>query len=581
MIHSVSANNDGFRRVEFTPGLNVVLADRHREATAKDTRNGVGKTLLIEIIHYCLGGSQLATRRVTNKLSNWTFTLDLTLRGRRLTVSRSVSKPKDVVLLGDTADWSELPVQSSLFGPVSLTVDQWTHLLGTHLFDLPDEPRDEMARPSFRKLISYLIRRQDAYQSPERAVARQPAADRDLQVSHLLGMNWEFASRWQALRQKESLLRSLKAALKEGLLEAGMSANVGELEARRVRLEEDVSTSAAALHTFQVHPQYETLQREADELTQQLHDLTNQNYNANMLLSRYRESVEEEAPPPDLSLERMYEDAGVLFSESVRQTLEDARTFHREVVSNRRRFLADAIDRLGREVAERGERIRQLTEERSTVLRVLVSHGALSEFTALQERHVALREKLERIKTQTETVKRSAQVQQEIREERTSLLRLMQADYDERRPSREAAIRWFNENSQALYESPGNLIVNVGTNGYQYRAEIPRGESEGINRMQVFCFDLMVLRLQKRLGRAMDFLIHDSALYDPVDGRQRAKALEQADRITKEIGGQYICAMNSDMVPEGEFSPDFDYRQFVRLRLSDEAPEGRLLGLHF
>lgn len=581
MIHSVSANNDGFRRVEFTPGLNVVLADRHKEATAKDTRNGVGKTLLIEIIHYCLGSSQLATRRVTNRLSNWTFTLDLTLRGRRLTVSRSVSKPKNVVLLGDTADWSELPEQSSLFGPVSLTVAQWTHLLGTYLFDLPDEPRDEIARPSFRKLISYLIRRQDAYQAPERAVAQQPAAERDLQVSHLLGMNWEFASRWQALRKKERLLRSLKAALKEGLLEAGMSANVGELEARRVRLEEDVSTSAAALKTFQVHPQYETLQSEADELTRQIHDLTNQNYNANMLLSRYRESVEEEEPPPDLSLERMYEDAGVVFSESVRRTLEDARTFHREVVSNRRRFLADAIDRLGREVADRGERIRQLTEERSTVLRILVSHGALSEFTALQERHLALREKLERIKTQTETVKRSAQVQQEIREERTSLLRLMQADYDERRPSREAAIRWFNENSQALYESPGDLIVNVGTNGYQYRAEIPRGESEGITRMQVFCFDLMVLRLQKRLGRAMDFLIHDSALYDPVDGRQRAKALEQADRITREIGGQYICAMNSDMVPEGEFSPGFDYGQFVRLRLSDEAPEGRLLGLHF
>lgn len=39
--------------------------------------------------------------------------------------------------------------------------------------------------------------------------------------------------------------------------------------------------------------------------------------------------------------------------------------------------------------------------------------------------------------------------------------------------------------------------------------------------------------------------------------------------------------MNPDMVPADDFSPDFDYRRFVRLRLSDESPGGRLLGIHY
>ena len=39
MIHSITANQPSFRRVELTPGLNVILADRTEESSRKDTRN--------------------------------------------------------------------------------------------------------------------------------------------------------------------------------------------------------------------------------------------------------------------------------------------------------------------------------------------------------------------------------------------------------------------------------------------------------------------------------------------------------------------------------------------------------------
>jgi uncharacterized protein YydD (DUF2326 family) len=55
MIKKLSANQPSFKTVEFSAGFNVVLADRTQESTKRDSRNGLGKSTLIEIIHFCLG----------------------------------------------------------------------------------------------------------------------------------------------------------------------------------------------------------------------------------------------------------------------------------------------------------------------------------------------------------------------------------------------------------------------------------------------------------------------------------------------------------------------------------------------
>jgi uncharacterized protein YydD (DUF2326 family) len=56
-ILRVRADQPTFRDVTFTSGFNVVLAERTKESTKKDSRNGLGKSTLIEIISFCLGSS--------------------------------------------------------------------------------------------------------------------------------------------------------------------------------------------------------------------------------------------------------------------------------------------------------------------------------------------------------------------------------------------------------------------------------------------------------------------------------------------------------------------------------------------
>ena len=583
MIHSVSADRPEFQPIHFQPGLNLIVADRHERATDKDTRNGVGKSLLLDIIHYCLGGNSFLDHATAEALGDWEFRLDFTAGSRRVTATRSLAASDRIRITGDIAGWAQADPQPALLDHTTakLPRTQWVQRLGYGLFDLPTDNGDTGPSPSFRTLISYLgRRREDGYLSPLTWIAQPSARDRDLHLAYLLGMNWECVRDWAALNDRDKDLRALRKAIERGVL-AGTLATMGELESRRVQLEQEVEVSGAALRSFRVHPNYDALQKDADRLTAEVHELQNRDYADRQILSRYREATKEESPPKPLSIEQLYADAGVVFPDQLKRTLSDARRFYRDIVRNRSRFLGGEIEKLERTISERGAQIEKLTEERASVMRVLETHGALSEHSRLQERQVALLERLRVVKTQIENVERLTKEQEALRASRAEVQRTAQEDYEALRPIRETAIRLFNDNSKALYEAPGSLIIDVGPGGYRFRAEIDRSASEGIGRMQVFCFDLTVLQLQKRLGRGMDFLIHDSLMFDPVDTRQRARAIERAHEVTSEIGAQYICALNSDMIPEKDFSQGFDYEQFVRLRLSDESPEGRLFGIHF
>lgn len=83
MIHGVYANQKGFRSVEFEAGLNLIVADRSQTAGDKDTTNGLGKSALIDIIDYCLGSGPKPKEGLrVEPLSDWAFTLDITLGGQ-------------------------------------------------------------------------------------------------------------------------------------------------------------------------------------------------------------------------------------------------------------------------------------------------------------------------------------------------------------------------------------------------------------------------------------------------------------------------------------------------------------------
>jgi len=582
MIHAIRCDQPQFKAVEFTRGFNVVLADRTKESTRKDTRNGLGKTTLIEIIHFCLGADAKKGKGLLRKqLAGWTFTLDLDLRGKRCLVHRNTSRPNWVGIQGDTAGWPFDAHDGSVTDTLELRVREWNRLLGWLLFDLPASPEDQKYSPTFRSLISYFVRKgRDAFSTPFEHHRKQLEWDKQVNNAFLLSLAWEHASRWQVLRDQGTVLRQLKQAAQTGLVRNLVGA-VGELESRKVRLEEQITRGGSELATFRVHPQYQDIETETTVLTSSIHALSNENLGDRRMLEFYESGLREEQPATEDSVATLYQEAGVVLPAMVRKRLEDVRSFHQQVVSNRREFLRREIERLRQAIAARDDQIGGLIKRRADLLSILRTHGALDEYTSLQQRHTQTVGEFEDVKQRLETLRKFEKGASALRIEREELLQEARSDYEERVALRQRAVSLFNANSEALYQVPGKLILDVGPNGFLFDVEIERSTSQGIEQMKVFCYDLMLAGLWAAKPVSPGFLVHDSTIFDGVDERQVAQALQLAAARSENGGFQYICCLNSDLVPRRDLDPNFAFDGFVRLRLTDATEDGGLLGIRF
>ncbi len=163
-----------------------------------------------------------------------------------------------------------------------------------------------------------------------------------------------------------------------------------------------------------------------------------------------------------------------------------------------------------------------------------------------------------------------------------ALYKRLHDDYDDEHEVIEDAVVTFAELSAALYERPGTLTVDPTENGPAFRIDIPAHRSAGISRMQIFCFDLMLTELWTRRGLGPGFQIHDSQLFDGVDGRQVGKALRLGAQRAAELGFQYIVTLNSDELAKAELPPGFDLRpHLLDVELTDASETGGLFGLRF
>ncbi|QKQ75981.1 ABC-three component system protein [Nostoc sp. TCL240-02] len=583
MIHAVRCNRASFKTVEFRPGFNVVLADRTEDSGRRDSRNGLGKSTLIEIIHFCLGGTIPTAKGLGSRtLRGWAFSLELTLANQIITVTRNTDDRSQVVIDGNTANWPIQPREQE--DQKVLSLEDWKTVLGNLTFGLSIDNEAKKYKPTFRGLISYFIRRgRDAFSTPFEHHPKQPGWDKQVNNAFLLGLAWEEARNLQLLKDKQKLIADIKKLKKdtEAGVAIGIFGSLGELEALKVQIEAQLRERKETLNNFRVAPQYHELEATVNRLTSQIHEATNKNIIEQKLLEFYQSSLDSEDEPRPEDVVRIYENAGIELPGLVIRRLEEVETFHSRLIQNRRDFLASEIKRLRREIGSRKSFIREKTEDRAELLEVLKTHGALEEYTMLQEIYLDNVAHLNEINKRIEELKQFEEEKSTLKIEKEQLLQRARRDYGERNEQAERAINLFSINSRFLYDVPGTLVIDVGSNGFSFRVEIRRDGSEGIDKMKIFCYDLMLAQLWSERDPSPRILIHDSTIFDGVDERQVSLALQLADRESRRLGFQYICTLNSDMVPSSEFPLDFNFDSFVRLRLTDENEEGGLLGISF
>jgi uncharacterized protein YydD (DUF2326 family) len=583
MIHRISSSDPRFRTIEFTAGLNLVLAVRTSTASEKDSRNGLGKSSLIDIIQFCLGSGCDKRHRLANPaLRESTYSLDLDVPTGRVTASRCPAKPKEVLLTGSI---DPLPFKVQKIGAervVKVNVEDWNTYLGRVWFELEEEDAGKAWTPSYRHLMGYFVRQgKGAYNNPFEYFAKQPTWVAQTCCSHLVGLDWKYAQRWERMREQNRMVKQIRSSADSGLFPhlAGIRKQ-GELEARKVVLTDKASREMEGLAAFKVHPQFHVLEQEASQLTLQIHEISGQIVSDREMLAFFEASMRDDTPPPDRDVEKIYEQAGVALPGLVKKRFEEVRKFHEDIVRNRRSFLKESRDRLLIQIQDRSARLQELDEQRAKRMAVLNTHGALEEYSRLQGLHSETLQELEAVKGMLAGLRNFEKGSQDLKVEKANLEREQSRDFEAREPTLMPMLSLFNEHAQFLYESAGNLIIQPQPKtGYRFDYSFERKTSSGVDNMAIFCFDLAVSRMWAKAKSGPDFLVHDSLIFDGVDERQVARALELAAQT--QAGSQYICCLNSDRIPESSFSTSFNWRKFSRLELRDDDPSGGLFGFRF
>ena len=187
MIRSVGGDRESFKTLTFGPGLNVILADKSRGASDRQSRNGAGKTSFVELVHFLFGAdARPAGIFRSDALRDWTFTATVDIGGMSCSISRSGRKPSRVDVAGDPGE----RLAASTEGPPLfrgketatpamrrhvLSNEQWKSALGAAWFGLPaDDGGVERFQGNHEHADLLLRFHVDGDLRPARALARVP-----------------------------------------------------------------------------------------------------------------------------------------------------------------------------------------------------------------------------------------------------------------------------------------------------------------------------------------------------------------------------------------------------------------------
>jgi len=138
MIRGLSSLLPSFKTLEFNTGLNILVAQRDEVSGARDTRNGTGKTSMIELIHYLL-----AEKRNKNddfhkaELADHSFTGTFKVDGAEMSITKKAGLARDSLTL-DGEDISAIDLRKKL---------------GLSWFQLDDSITSQTYSPTFGALF--------------------------------------------------------------------------------------------------------------------------------------------------------------------------------------------------------------------------------------------------------------------------------------------------------------------------------------------------------------------------------------------------------------------------------------------
>lgn len=556
---TISSPGTVIRDIEFHKGLNLIVDETPDNTTG--TGNNVGKTTVLRLIDYCLGGDVDGIyRNPEDKHESYALVKDF-LTGNNVIVTLILvddldTPSKKVVIERDfkTGRSSFIRINGK-----DVAKRDFVSELEAAIF-----PEVKTETPTFRQIIAHNIRIDNLrLENTLKTLTMGKNEEYEALYLFMFGCPNDSAARKTQLAQELDTEKKYKRRM-----ERNRSKN--EYKAALSVIESDIEKLVERKDNLNIN---ENLQQDIDGLNA-LRAQINKVTSRTSLLSLRRELINETVESFDkqsfgedvVQLEMIYKQASA-YMPKMQRTFKELVDFHNAMLENKKAFVAQELPSIQEEIQSLSAELEKL-KERETVMaeKVLKSdtyeelEGIIVQLSELSRRKGEFESYISQIESAEKAIKEKCEEMKKIDDG------LFTEDFAQRlEAQRDKFNKIFSEVSREIYDEQYIISYEVDTQKgkqlYKFHITDVANFSSGKKQGEISCFDIAYTVFADQEGiPCLHFILNDKK--ELVHGNQLNKFAEAVNKYNV----QFVCSMLYDKLP-----PVLKKDEHVVVRLSQDS----------
>lgn len=554
------SNYPNFKTMEFRDKGFSFIAGSEKNISNKSTYNGVGKTLSIVLIDFCLGANALEDLK---KLA-CNFYLDVRISNRKFTFSRSTINNKKIYIDDD-----------------EYTVDKFKKKLEEML---AIERQDNI---SIRTILSYFIRyKKSSFIDPiitnKYTSVNKPDYSSLVNVFYLLNLDTKLLKEKQKNHKKLDSAKNAKRSLEDKEIKSLLNSNNTNIDIEMNILSKKLEEKLKLRELYKVSDTYADLKSELYNKRNALNETTNCIEIIKSNLKKIALSLEEKHDITVEEIKKFYGDVYNIFPSDIIRELKEVEEFHNNLIKNRINRLSNSRIELMTKLKNK-EQDKKLIEKRIDELySILGSNGELIEYDSINNEIDAINNQISKYKMYKDNISLIENRILKCTQDMNSNNLLANQYLIDNKDKIDELNKTFANLVVDLYgdETSGSISIKNNTlnNSIQFemQTKIKNDSSTGIGNSKILCFSTMLLFLNKV---NIEFMIMDNKVLEGIASNQLAnyfKTINNTDDF------QYIFTINQNELNELKVKLGDEYEEIIEnniiLDLNDDGDSGKLLG---
>lgn len=537
----IDRGTENIRTISFHKGINLIVDETNKE-DLKESGNNVGKTTVLRLIDYCLGGNGKNIYQDPEFKNKKNTQIEDFLKNNNVIITLVLKKDLE------DDDSPEINIRRNF-----LSYSQKIHEIdGEKYSDNEFQKKlkelifhSSKEKPTFRQIISKNIRDEKNRLVNTVKVLHPTTTSQEYEALYLFwfGIDLDVSERKQKLFARKKLEDALQKKLKsEGTLSSiNQSLLVVERSIEQLNRKKD---------SFNLNENYEddirSFNQAKTELSRTSTRLSRLELRRELITESSQELDAEISSLDTNKIRALYAEAKVLIP-GLQKTFEDTLKFHNSMVQEKKRFITEELPELESQIESLNATVSELIHEEKRLAELLKNTGKkesfqsiLSDLAILSERKGGLEEKKrlwERTLSQTNSIDREIV---EIDEGISSLDNTIQDRVSEFN-------KYFADISSRLYGEQFVLSPDKNDKGYELNiGSITGNLGTGKKKGQMAAFDLAYIQYADNANiECLHFILQDQI--ENVHDNQISNLMTE---IVSEVNCQYVMPVLRDKLPD-------------------------------